>query len=83
MKCRGFLRDEHGNQTKIFLDEEGRIVCLGIKAKELGEKQLVYYYTDYMKLEASGYPAFGTFGGDNELVVLLREKGGNGIRENR
>lgn len=35
VKCRGFLRDEFGNQTKIFL-KEGKIVCLGLKPKELG-----------------------------------------------
>ena len=32
-KCRNFVRDEHGNQVKIFVNEKGEIVCLGIYPK--------------------------------------------------
>lgn len=33
-KCRSFVRDEHCNQVKIFLNEQREIVCLGIYPKE-------------------------------------------------
>lgn len=30
INCRKFLRDQHGNQVKLFVSKEGDIVCLGI-----------------------------------------------------
>ncbi len=38
VKCRKFVRDSHGNQIKIFMNEEGDVVCLGIKKDENSPK---------------------------------------------
>ena len=34
VKCRKLLRDEVGNQIRIFVNEKGDIVCLGIKVNK-------------------------------------------------
>ena len=38
VKCRKLIRDDHGNQIRIFLNETGEIVCLGIKVKDRSEE---------------------------------------------
>lgn len=46
------MRDEHGNQIRIFLNELGEIICLGLKVFEKKEDSVskIYYYTDYTNL---------------------------------
>lgn len=74
VKCRKLIRDEHGNQIRIFVNEVGDIVCLGIKKtkKEGGEHKKVYYYTDYTRLHINGHSAFATFARPDEMVIILR-----------
>lgn len=57
------MRDEHGNQTRIFLNEVGEIICLGLKVVNKKDEQLqkIYYCTDYTKLEINSRSAFATF----------------------
>jgi hypothetical protein len=50
IKCRSFIRDEYGNQIKIYLDENSDIVCLGILPKGGDSKKNSYYLTDHTKL---------------------------------
>lgn len=50
MKCRKLVRDEFGNQIRIFVNEVGDIVCLGIKTPKTDSQPKVYYYTDYTAL---------------------------------
>jgi hypothetical protein len=46
------MRDEYGNQTRIFLSENGEILCLGLRNIEKKDEGVgkAYYYTDYTKL---------------------------------
>ena len=46
------MRDEHGNQIRIFLNEAGEIICLGLKVVGKKDEQLqkIYYCTDYTRL---------------------------------
>jgi hypothetical protein len=68
------MRDENGNQIRIFLNETGEIICLGLKVLEKNGEQVnkIYYYTDYTKLEINGRSAFATFAKPDEMVVILR-----------
>lgn len=61
------------NQIRIFVNEMGEIVCLGIKKprKEEGSQKM-YYYTDYTNLHINGRSAFATFAKPDEMVVILR-----------
>ena len=74
VKCRKLIRDDHGNQIRIFLNETGEIVCLGIKVKDRSEEnnKKIYYYTDYTKLHINGKSAFATFAKPDEMVLILR-----------
>lgn len=57
------MRDEHGNQIRILLNEFGEIICLGMKVLEKKGDSVskIYYYTDYTNLEINGRSAFATF----------------------
>jgi hypothetical protein len=46
------MRDEFGNQIRIFLNELGEIICLGLKVLDKKDEiaNKIYYYTDYTKL---------------------------------
>ena len=74
VKCRKFIRDEHGNQVKIFTDNKGEIVCLGLIANKLDDnfEKKKYYYTDYTKLEINGQSVFATFAAPDEMVLIVR-----------
>jgi hypothetical protein len=74
VKCRKLIRDDFGNQIRIFVNEMGEIVCLGIKKprKEEGSQKKMYYYTDYTNLHINGRSAFATFAKPDEMVVILR-----------
>lgn len=51
VKCRNFVRDQHGNQINIFISEkDGGIVCLGILPKTFEREKVAYYITDHTKL---------------------------------
>ena len=70
------MRDRHGNQAKIFINDEGDIVCLGIKVAEDRKPGApkVYYYTDYTALSINGRSAFATFAAPNQMVIILRAR---------
>lgn len=74
VKCRKLMRDQHGNQIRIFLNEMAEIVCLGFKILEKKDELVskIYYYTDYTRLEINGRSAFATFAKPDEMVVILR-----------
>ena len=53
---------------RIFLGEQGNIVCLAINETKNGRK--VYYEADPHALLFFGRRCYPTFAGSNELVVL-------------
>lgn len=63
VKCRNFVRDEFGNQIKIYLDERGDIVCLGILPKSFDRDKVGYYVTDHTKLEVDNLGVYATYAG--------------------
>jgi len=73
VKCRKLIRDEFGNQIRIFVNEASDIICLGIKVdKSQQQTKKIYYYTDYTSLNINGRSAFATFAKPDEMVLILR-----------
>lgn len=69
VECRTFITNEKGHQVRIFLDEDNRIVCVGIKLEDNGKK--TYYNANPDKLTFFGKRCYPTYAGSTELIVLL------------